>query len=205
MPDTSGDIPHIRPSQAMDGDLVIRLGEFGDDTGITEESIRSKLGELGLPPEVVAKLKTAEETVDLLPYDPETQPALEKSPWQDFEDFMDAKQMEPTQRGLARSLLASINRQGTGRGGQPSYGRAPSMPILYLRSSGEVFKDMYLDHNQDMSDILIDVAAIETYLRNGDLELMSNVGPAKISLLTEFVNGKIEALPEGQPPSAQTS
>lgn len=201
---TSGDIPHIRPRQVMDGDLVIRLGELGDNHGPDEGAVLSKLGELGLPPAVVARLKTDEERAKLLPHDPEAQP-LERCPWDDFETFMDAKQMQPSQRGLLRSLLASINLHGTGRDGQLNYGSAPRMPILYLQSSGEVFQDMYLSHDQDMSNLLIDVAAIETYLRNDNLELMSGVGPAKISLLTEFVNGKIEALPESQAPSVQTS
>ncbi len=204
MSNTSGDIPHIRPRQVKDGDLVIRLGELGGDQAPDETEVLSKLGELGMPPAVVARLKTDEERVDLLPHDAEAQP-LQKCAWGDFEAFMEAKQMEPTQRGLARSLLASINRHGRGRDGQANYGSARRMPILYLRSSGEVFQDMYLASNQDMDNILIDVAAIETYLRNDNLELMSGVGPAKISLLTEFVNGQIEALAEGQTPSVQTA
>ena len=185
----------------MDGDLVIRLGELGDDQGPDEGAVLSKLGELGLPPAVVARLKTDEERAKLLPHDPEAQP-LERCPWDDFETFMDAKQMSPTQRGLTRALLAKINRHGTDRDGQLNYGNAPRMPILYVQSNGEVFQDMYLDSNPDMSDVLIDVAAIETYLRSDNLELMSGVGPAKISLLTEFVNGQIEAAAESQAPSA---
>jgi hypothetical protein len=195
-PKPQGDIPHIRPSQIENGDLVIRRAALEQHTGLDTGSLITKLGELGLPPAAVAKLKTGKETVKLLAYDPETQPPLGKHPWSDFEAFLEAGNLEPPQQGRLRAKLADIHNHGTGRDGGMIVTQTRA-PVLYSKSSGEPLHYAYLPSmQQDMDDVLIDVGVLESYLRHNDLICFSGIGPASTAEFTEFMNTKIAALPE---------
>lgn len=192
----SGDIARIGPGQLRDGDLVIRQADIERHPDLDTDSLLAKLGQLGLPPSVLARPKIDKKTVELATYDPETQP-LGKAPWSELETFMEESQLEPGLRTRIKSSLAHLHVYGTGRDGNPRRGYLDQerLPVLYSKASGDVSRAMYLWSNDDMEDVLIDVDAVYDYLSHG-VTRFDNMGVTMEATLAGFVNGRIAALPE---------
>lgn len=192
----SGDIPRMAPSQVRSGDLVIRRADLKEHPELDEATLVAKLGELGLPPSMVTKLKNRHEGVELADYDPETQP-LGKQPWSDFEAFLGSSDMALAVQGRLRAELAMIHNYGIGRDGSYVSRTETKEPVLYLSSTGEPMAYCHTMglRNDDMTDVMIDVDTLAEYLRNDDLKRFSGIGPGITAGFTEYVNAKIADLP----------
>lgn len=192
----SGDIPRMTPSQVRSGDLVIRRADLREHPELDEATLVAKLGELGLPPSMVTKLKNRHEGVELTDYDPETDP-LGKKPWSDFDDFLGSTDMTVSMQTRLKAELAMIHNSAIGRDGPYTTRTETNKPLLHSISSGEPmgYRNSIGIRYDDMEDVAIDVDALAEYLRNDDLKRFSGVGPGITAGYTEYVNAKIAELP----------
>jgi hypothetical protein len=196
MSEENSELTPIWPSRIRNGDFVVRAADLEAHPDVTKEDLLGKLGELGLPVSVVKRLKTGKDAVPLLHYDAETQPPLEACSWNELMDYLSADDLTRQHRSMAVSALEQLHNYGRGRdGGYYSSERNPRLPVFFYGSTGEPFDKMYIWRDADLSDITVDVAALDQYLRHGDVTYFGGVGEGTEALLTGFVNSRIEKLP----------
>lgn len=198
---------HVRPQELKDGDIVLSQDMLGEHPPEHVEQLLRKLGELGFDPARFERESTR--PVDLLPYDPETQPALGSQPWTSLREFLEQQEgISKMVHNHAESLLVGIQKRI--REGDAftedvieETGRAP---VMYAGTRSKPYQGDYRPSRiLDNEGLMIDMDVLECHMRPENLtRRYYGIGDRSISAVRAFVNARILEVSGGPAPSTES-